>query len=82
MEKTTLYLPSDLQRSLLATARREGRSQAEIIRDALQAYLTNRAPVRLKSIGAGSDDEVSGATSEEWLRKNWKNKGSQRKRAR
>lgn len=72
MEKTTLYLPSDLQRSLGAAAKREGRSQAEIIREAISAYLTGRAPTLLRSIGAGSDGEVSGATSEDWLRKNWK----------
>ena len=72
MEKTTLYLPADLQRALGATAKREGRPQAEIIREALAAYLSERVPVRLRSIGAGSDDEVTGANSEKWLRKNWK----------
>ena len=72
MEKTTLYLSGELQRSLAAMARREGRSQAEIIRAALVAYFSNRAPVRLRSIASGSDDEVSGATSEKWLRDNWK----------
>ena len=72
MEKTTLYLPADLQRSLGAAAKREGRPQAEIIREALVSYLAERAPSRPRSIGAGRDDEVSGATSEEWLRKNWK----------
>jgi len=81
MEKTTLYLPPDLQRSLGAAAKREGRPQAEIIREALAAYLANRTPVRLRSIGAGSDEEVSGATSEEWLRKHWKPaKGSKGRR--
>jgi hypothetical protein len=72
MEKTTLYLPADLQRALGATAKREGRAQADIIREALTVYLSHRTPVRLRSIGAGSDDEVSGSTSENWLRKNWK----------
>ena len=72
MEKTTLYLSSELQRALSAMAKREGRSQAEIIRAALAAYFSGRAPLRLRSIGAGSDDEVSGATSEGWLRENQK----------
>ena len=72
MEKTTLYLPGELQRSLATMARREGRSQAEIIRAALAAYFSARPPLRLRSIGAGSDDEVTGATSEKWLRENWK----------
>ena len=82
MEKTTLYLPSELQRSLAATAKREGRSQAEIVRDALSTYFAGNAPLRLHSIGAGSDSEVTGATSEEWLRKNWKQSAKKRKRAR
>ncbi len=79
MEKTTLYLPDEIQRSLAATAKREGRSQAEIVRTALEVYFAERGPVRLRSIGAGSDNEVSGATSEEWLRKSWKN-GNLKKR--
>ena len=78
MEKTTVYLPGELQRSLVAMAKREGRSQARIIRDALESYLSGRAPVRLRSLGAGSDDVVSGATSEEWLRKNWKGLGKRK----
>ena len=81
MEKTTVYLPDELQRSILAMARREGRSQAEIIRAALEAYLSERAPLRPRSIGAGSDDEVSGATSEKWLRKNWKDKNPKKQKA-
>ena len=82
MEKTTLYLPSELQRSLAATAKREGRSQAEIVRDALSTYFSGNAPLRPHSIGAGSDNEVTGATSEEWLRKNWKQSPKRRKGAR
>jgi predicted transcriptional regulator len=78
MQKTTLYLADDLQRSLAAVAKREGRSQAAIVRDALSAYLSRSAPVRPSSIGAGSDKEVSGAASEAWLRKNWKPKKGQR----
>ena len=79
MEKTTLYLSGELQRSLLAVARREGRSQAEIVRSALAAYFSGRVPIRLRSIGAGSDDEVSGSTSEQWLRKTWENKNCGRR---
>jgi hypothetical protein len=81
MEKTTLYLPPELQRSLLTTAKREGRSQAEIIRAALDAYLSGRTPPRMTSIGAGKDDEVSGATSENWLRKNWNKRSTKKPKA-
>ena len=81
MEKTTLYLSNELQRSLIAVSRREGRPQAEIIREAIAAYISQQTPVRLGSIGAGSDDEVSGADSEAWLRKNWKNKSPQKRKS-
>jgi hypothetical protein len=79
MEKTTLYLPVELQRSLAVTAKREGRPQAEIVRDALTLYFSRTAPLRLHSIGTGSDDQVTGATSEDWLRRNW-GKQSRKKR--
>ncbi|PYV74291.1 MAG: CopG family transcriptional regulator [Acidobacteria bacterium] len=80
MEKTTLYLSGELQRSLSATAKREGRSQAEIIRAALSAYLSGRSRHRLRSIGAAADDKVRGATSEEWLRRNWKTRKSKQRK--
>lgn len=79
MEKTTLYLPEQLQRSLAALSRREKRSQAEIIREALDSYISSRSAVRPSSLASGSDDEVSGATSEAWLRENW-NESKPRKR--
>ena len=81
MEKTTLYLSGELQRSLAARARREGRPQAEIVREALAAYFSTDAPVRLRSVASGSDDVVTGATSETWLRENW-NKSKKLKAAR
>jgi hypothetical protein len=76
VEKTTIYLPGELQRSLAATARSEGRSQADIIRSALEAYVNKRPTNPPRSIGTGSDSEISGATSEDWLRKNWKSGSS------
>jgi Arc/MetJ-type ribon-helix-helix transcriptional regulator len=35
MEKTTVYLPSELKRSLASLAREQGRSEAELIRAAI-----------------------------------------------
>ncbi len=39
MEKTTVYIPEDIQRTLRHMARREGRPQAALLRQALAAYL-------------------------------------------
>ena len=72
MEKTTLYLPNELQVQLRAVAQRSHRSQAKVVRDALVDYLA-REPRRLPgSIGMASSGEVTGAQSEDWLRENWK----------
>lgn len=70
MEKTTLYIPAELQAALREHARRSGRPQAELIRAALEQYLTDLPHPELLSIGLGSDEEVSARDSEDWLRKN------------
>lgn len=38
MRKTTVYLPDALKRRLELTARLQGRSEAEVIRDAVDKY--------------------------------------------
>ncbi|MGH2948134.1 MAG: CopG family transcriptional regulator [Solirubrobacteraceae bacterium] len=65
MRKTTVYLPDDIRRGLEDAARETGRSQAELIRDALRTYLTGRPAPWPESIGrhrsgggfAARDDE-------------------------
>lgn len=45
MVRTTIYLPEELKQALEAKARREGRTEADIIRDSLERTLrpsTNR----------------------------------------
>ena len=37
MEKTTVYLPSELKRALERAARYEGRSEADLIREGIEA---------------------------------------------
>ena len=71
MEKTTLYLPNDLQRALRDEARRTGRPQAELVRDALRSYLGSRARPKLTSLGLGEDGELPARDSEAWLEREW-----------
>jgi len=72
MQKTTLYLPSELQTELKWAARRLHRPQAELVREALEQYLERLPRPWPKSIGAfASDGVVSGADSEDWLREHW-----------
>lgn len=71
MDKTTLYLPADLRLQLEQAAKRERRSQAEIVREALGRYLSAAPAAKFRSVGLGADDEVTGASSEAWLRQSW-----------
>lgn len=71
MEKTTLYLPSDLQRALQEQARRSGRPQAELVREALRSYLEAAASPKPRSLGLGADAELSARDSEAWLARQW-----------
>jgi Arc/MetJ-type ribon-helix-helix transcriptional regulator len=51
VQKTTVYLPDDIRRGLDGAARDTGRSQAELIREALRAYLNDRVPSWPTSFG-------------------------------
>ncbi len=44
MKKTTIYLPDDLKRKIEHVARTQGRSEADVIRDALEAAVSYSAP--------------------------------------
>lgn len=70
-DKTTLYLPRELHRALKEAARREGKPQAELVRGALEEYLSKRPRPAIGSIGAGADEELSASRSEEWLADEW-----------
>jgi len=71
MEKTTLYLSSELRQALKEAARSEKKSQSVVIRRALEEYLERRERPRLLSVGVGEDRELSGSEAEDWLRAEW-----------
>jgi Arc/MetJ-type ribon-helix-helix transcriptional regulator len=66
VQKTTVYLPEDIRRGLDGAARATGRSQADLIREALRTYLADRPPAWPESFGrhrsagtfAARDDEA------------------------
>lgn len=72
MEKTTIYLPIDLRMALKETARRTGRPQAELVRDAISVYVAHHKRPRLRSIGIVASGEISATDVEDWLEENWK----------
>lgn len=54
LSKTTLYLPERDYRTLKALARRQGRSAAELVREAVAEYAQRHGGRRLpRSLGAG-----------------------------
>lgn len=63
MLKTTVYLDTDTVLSLRQMAESQGRSQADLIRDALVAY-TRRRPKRRLPRGLGKYDSGYTDTSE------------------
>lgn len=68
MKKTTIYLPDEQDRATKALARAQGRSQAEVIRDAIASFV-DAVSVRPISVGAGrgpGDGSVADLEAE-WL---------------
>ncbi|MFN0317089.1 MAG: ribbon-helix-helix protein, CopG family [Burkholderiales bacterium] len=72
--RTSFLLPSELQAKLREASQRLGRTQTELVRDALGTYLDTLQPPAPKCIGVGSDTELSGAASERWLAQRWAKK--------
>ncbi|MDQ3974591.1 MAG: ribbon-helix-helix domain-containing protein [Actinomycetota bacterium] len=72
MEKTTLSLPAELRQSLRDLARRTGRSQADLIREALWAFLGGQSRPRPRSIGIVQDQgDPPAAQAKQWVRGQW-----------
>jgi hypothetical protein len=71
MEKTTLYLPTVLQAELRALARRSGRPQAALIREALEAYVAGHDRPRPRSIGTAGDGSLDARDAKAWVRERW-----------
>jgi predicted transcriptional regulator len=80
MEKTTLYLPTELQAGIRDLARRTGRPQAAIIREALERFVGDQERPLPRSIGAGMGGRVNAADSEAWLRSEWDRQAARRAR--
>ena len=73
MGKTTVYLPTELSLAIKAISRRTGRSQAAIIREALQDYVDRQEPPHLLSLGIVTEDiGLQAADVEAWLAANWR----------
>jgi hypothetical protein len=67
VEKTTVYLPSELRLALHEAAKRQRRTVADVVREALELYLRGQTRPTLTSADLGQDDELTGAESEAHL---------------
>ncbi|MGQ0573433.1 MAG: CopG family transcriptional regulator [Pseudonocardia sp.] len=56
MVKTTLYLPEELKARLEQVARREGRSEADLVREALTELVRRRIPPKPRGALVDSGD--------------------------
>ena len=71
MKRTTIYLDTDLEIRLKIESMRSGRAQAEVIREALEAYLRERRPGLPPGIGEFSSGHTDTAERAEELLKEW-----------
>lgn len=71
MNKTTIYLPADTQHRLQEVALRTDRSQAAIIREAVERYLDMQDEVPLRSIGTLTKKSLTSSNQELWLQEHW-----------
>jgi Ribbon-helix-helix protein, copG family len=74
MEKTTVYLTKDLQKKLKRAAKDSGRSEANVIREALESYLIHQPPRVPRSLGAidlNLPPGVNSSNVKSWLRQKW-----------
>jgi hypothetical protein len=69
MEKTTVYIPSELKRAVARLAKTRAISEAELIRDALRQIVAEAVPPRPRlplftsgkpGLGERTDDALSG----------------------
>lgn len=71
VRRTTMYLPDDTRQRLADAAAVHGRSQAELIREAVEEFLANAQRPWPRSIGLGEDAELSGRNVRDWIRSTW-----------
>lgn len=74
MKRTTIFLPDHLRIRLEVAAKRQGRPQAELVREALTEYLEKDEPPWPSFIGAFTtkpefaDDGYDSSNIKDWLR--------------
>lgn len=55
-QPTSVYLPDEIEQSLQRLVQQTGKPKAELIREAIEAYLENQKHSLPRSIGIGASD--------------------------
>jgi hypothetical protein len=71
MKKMTLYLTDDMHRGLKDAARRTGKSEAQMIRESVAAYLADQPRSYPRSIGIASSGRIPAETAKDWIHAQW-----------
>jgi hypothetical protein len=71
MQKTTLYLSDEQHAALKYLARRTSRRRADLIREAVDDYLSRQPRQMPRSIGIISDPNLRAVDIDDWLKENW-----------
>lgn len=71
MHKSTISLPDEIVHEIRSISSSEGRSEAEIVRAALDAYVERRRSDVPAIFGTFSGGTIGAAKSEDWLRDHW-----------
>jgi predicted transcriptional regulator len=73
MRRTTVFLPDETAEALQDAARRLGRPQSDLLREALEEYLPRHARPWPSSVGAGQYRiaGVSARTAKAWVHDEW-----------
>jgi len=69
--KATIDLPDEMAMKIKACAKQERRTEAELIREAVEAYLSNKKYPLPRILGTASSGKITGEESEDWLYANW-----------
>jgi predicted transcriptional regulator len=67
MKHTTVQLPDQIEHSLSQLAQRMGRSEAELIQEAIEQYLTRQTRPLPRSVGMGASGMGNLSTRDEEL---------------
>lgn len=80
MEKTTLYLTEELQAGIRDLARRSGRPQAELIREAVAEYVSRAERPWPRSIGIARSGTLPATDAKRWVHAEWDREDAERRR--